>query len=121
MKINCLLLVLLVKVCACFAADVDITPGLSTLIDSTPAAISQWVSPGPEGKLTYKTTERGDKIMDFSQAGYKGGGVAIPNPPVKITLSPSPGDNTGAIQQAIDQVSKMPMQNGSRGSGERCC
>ncbi|HTI08289.1 MAG TPA: hypothetical protein VL832_07020 [Puia sp.] len=116
MKTNSLLLALLVNTFVSFAADVDITPGISTLIDSTPAAISQWVSPGPQGKLLYKTTERGDKIMDFSQAGYRGGGVAIPTPPVKITLSPSPGDNTDAIQQAIDQVSKMPMQNGSRGA-----
>jgi hypothetical protein len=36
---------------------------------------SQWVYPDAKGKLVYKTLESGDKIMDFSYAGYMGGGV----------------------------------------------
>src|SRR6476619_4480921 len=51
-------------------------------------ATSSWVYPGPDGKLVYKTTPAGDKIMDFSHAGYMGGGVAIPDVPVKITVKP---------------------------------
>ena len=121
MKTNCLLLSLLIQVVTCCATDIDSTKygavgDGSTLIDSTAPGVSQWVSVDPRGRLTYKTTERGDKIMDFSQAGYMGGGVALPAPPVKITLKPSPGDNTDAIQQAIDKVSTMSMQNGSRGA-----
>ena len=54
--------------------------------------------------------------MDFSHAGYMGGGVSIPSVPVKITLSPAAGDNTDAIQKAIDEVSKMKMVNGFRGA-----
>jgi hypothetical protein len=77
---------------------------------------SQWVYPDTKGKLVYKTLETGDKIMDFSYAGYMGGGVALPNVPIKITLSPSAGDNSDAIQQAIDGVSKMPLINGFRGA-----
>jgi hypothetical protein len=77
---------------------------------------SEWVFPGPQGKLVYKTLDAGDKIMDFSYAGYMGGGVSIPSVPVKITLSPSPGDNTDAIQSAINQVSKMKIVNGIRGA-----
>ena len=80
------------------------------------SAKSQWVYLNSQGKLTYKTLERGDKIMDFSHAGYMGGGVSIPSVPVKITLSPSTGDNTDAIQKAIDEVSKMKMVNGFRGA-----
>src|SRR5688572_5103068 len=79
-------------------------------------AKSQWVYFNPQGKLTYKTLDRGDKIMDFSHAGYMGGGVAIPSVPVKITLSPLAGDNTDAIQKAIDEVSKMKIVNGFRGA-----
>ncbi len=79
-------------------------------------AKSQWAWLNAEGKLTYKTLERGDKIMDFSHAGYMGGGVSIPSVQVKITLSPSAGDNTDAIQKAIDEVSKMKMVNGFRGA-----
>jgi NADH:ubiquinone oxidoreductase subunit D len=80
------------------------------------AAKSQWVYPDAKGKLIYKTLETGDRIMDFSYAGYMGGGVTIPSVPVKITLSPSAGDNTDAIQHAIDEVSKMKMVNGFRGA-----
>jgi hypothetical protein len=80
------------------------------------SAKSQWVYLNSLGKLTYKTLDRGDKIMDFSYAGYMGGGVSIPSVLVKITLSPSSGDNTDAIQKAIDEVSKMKMVNGFRGA-----
>ena len=80
------------------------------------SAKSEWVYPGSNGKLVYKTLPAGDKIMDFSYAGYMGGGVAIPSVPVKITLSTSAGDNADAIQNAIDEVSKMPIVNGFRGA-----
>ncbi len=86
---------------------------------------SQWVYSDPKarpdepvgrGKLVYKTLDAGDKIMDFSYAGYMGGGVAIPTIPVKITLSPLPGDNSEAIQDAINKVAAMPVSNGFRGA-----
>lgn len=77
---------------------------------------SQWVYTNASNKLQYKTTERGDRIMDFSYAGYMGGGVAIPTVPVKITISPSAGDNSITIQQAIDQVAAMKLVNGIRGA-----
>ena len=38
-----------------------------------PFAKSNWVYPDNNGKLVYKTTKRGDRIIDFSHAGYKGG------------------------------------------------
>lgn len=68
------------------------------------------------GKLDYKTLERGDRILDFSYAGYMGGGVKIPSVKVKITLKPVEGDNTDLIQHAIDEVSGMDMVNGFRGA-----
>ncbi|HWJ90802.1 MAG TPA: hypothetical protein VNR87_06805 [Flavisolibacter sp.] len=80
------------------------------------AANSIWVHTGPDGKLVYKSTDRGDKIMDFSSAGFMGGGIAFPDPPVVITLAPVAGDNSMLIQQAIDQVSSMKMINGYRGT-----
>lgn len=87
-------------------------PNLVTL----DAANSQWVYPDAKGKLVYKTLERGDKIMDFSYAGYKGGGVALPEVEVRVTVDPLTGDNTESIQAAIDQVSKLPQVNGWRGA-----
>src|SRR5690348_4311862 len=81
-----------------------------------PRPHSQWVYPGPDGKLVYKRTGRGDRIMDFSAAGYRGGGVAIPEVPVKRTVGPPDGDATAAIQEAIDQVSQLPTADGFRGA-----
>ena len=74
---------------------------------------SEWVYPGPKGKLVYKTTPAGDRIMDFSHAGYMGGGVALPTVPVKRTVKPSGGeDDVAAIQAAIDEVSALPLVRG---------
>ncbi len=83
----------------------------------TRGAESEWVHPGPDGKLTYKSIETGDHILDFSHAGYQGGGVALPDVPVKQTLQPSgKDDDTAAIQSALDEVSKLPLENHFRGA-----
>src|SRR3954463_10673144 len=81
-------------------------------------AASEWVRRGADGKLTYKTTPAGDRIMDFSYAGYRGGGVTLPDVPVKRTIKPSgDDDDTNLIQAAIDEVAKMPLDaNGFRGA-----
>jgi hypothetical protein len=83
---------------------------------TTVSAQQQWVSLSARGKLVYDTTVTGDKIMDFSYAGYKGGGVKIPQVPVKISLQPLAGDNSAAIQAALDQVGALPLVNGWRGT-----
>src|SRR5688572_4426943 len=70
---------------------------------------SVWARPGPDGKLAYKADERGNAILDFSRAGYGGGGVKIPELPVAITLSPEPnGDDGARIQAALDAVAQRP-------------
>src|SRR4051794_30892605 len=51
----------------------------------TKQTISQWVF-YEQGKLSYKQLPTGDRIMDFSHAGYMGGGVRLPAVEVKITL-----------------------------------
>jgi len=52
------------------------------------------VGSGPE--LNYATTAKGDRICDFSYAGYRGGGVALPDVPEKAMylaqLRARPGD-----------------------------
>jgi hypothetical protein len=53
--------------------------------------------------------------MDFSYAGYGGGGVAIPEVPVKATVRPG-GDDSANIQNALDQISRLPLVNGHRGA-----
>lgn len=81
-----------------------------------PSPHSQWVHFDHSGRLVYKHFKTGDRIIDFSYAGYMGGGVAIPSVPVKRIISPSGKDDTAAIQAAIDAVSKLPMSGRSRGA-----
>lgn len=70
------------------------------------------------GRIIYHSDEEANRIPDFSHAGYRGGGVALPHLPVKITLDPSPtGDDTEQIQQAIEDVAAMPEDaSGHRGA-----
>ena len=94
-----------------FSAVVTVLPAAET-----ETAPSQWVYTDSDGKLIYKKTATGDKIMDFSHAGYMGGGVSLPVVQVVRTLMPSGGDDTKAIQAAIDAVAAMPMKINSRGA-----
>jgi hypothetical protein len=80
------------------------------------AAASTWVFYGTDGRLAYRTWGNGNRIMDFSHAGYEGGGVALPDVPVVRTLNPSGGDDSSALQSAINAVAAMPMQSGFRGA-----
>ena len=93
---------------------------LLTLLGASAANAEQnhWVSLGPGGKLVYAQTTAGDRIADFSYAGYQGGGVALPHVPAKRTVSPSGGDDTAAIQHAIDEVSALAVLDGLRGAVE---
>lgn len=85
---------------------------------SLSAQQSHWVHYGSGGKLVYTYTSRGDRIPDFSYAGYEGGGVALPHIPAKRTVKPSGADDTPAIQKAIDEVSALPPKDGFRGAVE---
>jgi hypothetical protein len=67
----------------------------------------QFIAPGGDGRLCYTTDTRGNRIPDFSNAGY-GGGAAIPDIAVRVAVPPGPGDNCPRIQAAIDHVSKLP-------------
>jgi hypothetical protein len=78
-------------------------------------AKSQWVFVSG-GQLAYKPLPTGEHILDFSNAGYAGGGVAIPTAAAVRTLHPSGGDDTGAIQAALNAVAALPLVNGLRGA-----
>lgn len=80
------------------------------------AAQSEWVQLPAQRKLVYKTLPGGDRIMDFSHAGYGGGGVKLPVVPVQKTVAPSGGDDSQAIQSAIDAVAALPVKGGFRGA-----
>ena len=56
-------------------------------------------------------------VPDYSNSGYKGGGVPIPFVPAAVILSPSGGDDWTQIQNAINQVSSLPVgPDGFRGA-----
>ena len=76
-----------------------------------------WVHVNADGRLAYQSDARGNHIPDFSSVGYCGGGVAIPDLPVRATIEPSGGDAGARIQAAIDQVAKLPVDaEGRRGA-----
>jgi hypothetical protein len=65
----------------------------------------------------YTADSVGNRIPDFSYAGYKASEKKIPDIPVKIIVPVTTGDATNRIQSAIDYVSKLPAdKNGLRGA-----
>jgi hypothetical protein len=93
-----------------------VTAGFPGFAQDIPPTTSL-VYPGSDGRLVYVSDSLGNTIPDFSHAGYKGGGVAIPIVPVRRTVWPMPGDNSVKIQEAIDEVSTLPADaSGFRGA-----
>src|ERR1700722_3798 len=95
--------------------------GICLLIASpTFAQSSKLVHAGPDGKLAYQPyDDQGDTIPDFSNCGYMGGGVRLPDVPTKLTVGPdsSSRDDTARVQAAIERVEAMrPDPNGFRGA-----
>src|SRR5437762_2940681 len=72
--------------------------------DSSGGVKSAWVYGDQGDRLVYQTTAAGDRIMDFSHAGYMGGGAALPIVPAKKTVQPSGADDTASIQAAVHAV-----------------
>ena len=93
----------------------------AVLLAISPALFGQnpstWVYYDSNHKLQYTPDSLGNTILDFSWAGYQGGGVALPTVPVKVNLSPSGADDTANIQAAINQVAALPADfRGIRGA-----
>ena len=75
------------------------------------------VSVAPGGRLVYTADARGDTIVDFSHAGYGGGGAAIPDVPPAIVVRPGDGDDGARVQAALEIVSARPVAaDGFRGA-----
>lgn len=91
------------------------------LVVSASAAGQTWQSAivryDSTGRLTYVRDSLGNRIPDFSHAGFGGGGVPLPVVPQVRTLAPIPGDNTAHLQAAIDSVGALPPDgDGIRGA-----
>lgn len=90
------------------------------LTASASTNLSVWVFPGTSGRLIAQPDALGNRILDESGVGYKGGLAPLPNSntvPVKIIVTPIAGDNATNIQSAINYVSALPPDtNGFRGA-----
>src|SRR5262249_59649004 len=79
-------------------------------------ADSSWIKVGASGRLIYSTDDTGDRIMDYSTVGYKGGLVPLPTyssvvtPERIVTVNPVAGDNLANIQNAINKVAGVVVQ-----------
>jgi hypothetical protein len=70
-----------------------------------------------EGRMIYVPDYKGNHILDYSNSGYMGGGVPLPDVRAAIVIHPGEGDDSGRIQAAIDYVSSLPVgSNGFRGA-----
>ena len=108
------------------AARADIPPA----VPSKTAGKSSLVALEVDGRLSYAAyTTQGDVLPDFSNCGYGGGGVALPQAVVCETLQPEPGnrDDSARIQAALERVANLPIgADGLRGAvllkrgGYRC-
>ncbi len=82
--------------------------------------LSAWAWPGPGGRLICRPDSLGNRLLDYSGVGYRGGTVPLPSSniaPVRVTISPVVGDNAANLQDAINQVSALPLDtNGFRGA-----
>jgi len=88
-----------------------------------PAGAQSWeseiVKTGADGRLEYVSDAEGNRVPDFSRAGYRGGGVPLPKVPTVRTVEPLDGDDTASIQAAIDAVEALPVgADGFRGAVE---
>jgi hypothetical protein len=66
--------------------------------------ISGWAFGEADHRVHYLVDAHGNSIMDFSSAGYRGGGVKLASAAVAQRLTPVAGDNTARIQAALDKA-----------------
>jgi len=92
-------------------------PFAAAALASAPANYSKLVYPGKNGRLVYLPDESGNTVPDFSICGYMGGGVRLPDVPVRVEITGGAGDARERIQAAIEKVSKItPDKRGFRGA-----
>ena len=99
-------------------ARVVVAVMLAAMTTAVAADFSQrYVHRAADGTLVYETGPRGDRMPDYSHAGYLGGGVALPLVPARVLVGPLDGDATAEIQRAIDHVAALPpAADGFRGA-----
>ncbi len=70
-----------------------------------------------DGHLTYAPDDRGNRIPDFSYAGYQAGEQPVPAATIRVVVPAKKGDATRRIQAALDYVATLPVgADGLRGA-----
>ncbi len=89
-----------------FDTGMTVAEGYSSLVFPGPGGVLEYAGYANEGQVS-----TGNRMIDFSYAGYQGGGVAIPWVPVELALDPVAGDEDdhARIQAAIETVSALPL------------
>jgi hypothetical protein len=78
---------------------------------------SSLVQMDPSGQLTYTVDGEGNRIPDFSFAGYRNSETDLPIIQIIKIISPGSGDDTQQIQNAIDEIGDYELDpNGFRGA-----
>ena len=87
-----------------------------------PVSGSEYAYYGESGRLIFPLDDQGNRVSDFSAAGFKNGNEPIPDVTQTIAasrivnVSPVVGDDMATVQAAIDQVAAMAVDsNGFRG------
>lgn len=68
---------------------------------------------GSDGRLFYEEDGLGNRVPDFSTAGYAGGGALIPRSAPMIEVGPVEGEDGRRLQAIIDAVSAWPRSSAS--------
>jgi hypothetical protein len=90
---------------------------MALVLSAAQKKLSQIISIGPDGHLIYTTDTNGNRVPDFSSAGYAGNEKDIPDARIRVIVSPINGDDTARIQKAIDFVGNFSADtNGIRGA-----
>ena len=81
------------------------------------ARYSSRIHPDSGGHLVCEPDSVGNRLLDYSFAGYGGGGVRLPRAKVRAVVKPGDGNDADRIQRAVDMVSAMqPNERGIRGA-----
>ena len=75
-------------------------------------SLSTWAQPDGEGRLLYRTDRLGNRPIDFSDVGYRGGRQEIPFVPTVVTVPLTP---PGGTPGSAETLASYDFNNGLRG------
>jgi hypothetical protein len=71
-----------------------------------------------DGRLARTNSTNGDAVPDFSYCGFEANATSIPDVVPTVFIEPSGGDDTFAIQSALDQMARRVFNQSDKGSSD---